>query len=795
MNNSTLISYAITIAFLVVMIGVYYHSRTYFFNPYGEKTKAIRSANELVNRYKGTSVSNTNVFQELSSEIKKNEVVGPMWSDYEKTLISIESDYGVSFYSTENATYFFNAEDAVSDLDVNYWKNFAGVFTGLGILGTFVGLTYGLMGIDSTSTAMLQEGIVGLLGGMTAAFATSIFGILGAMFYGYHFSGTVSDLNAEIHKFSDTIDSFFPRKRSEQILADSLKEIRDQTSEIKMMGTDLAEQFSRSIDEAPVFNKLENAIGKMSDSLNNLNSSIDKLNTSGVNEIAGSLDKNIGRQLKDFADTLTSLQNEMKKTFDRSTDASQKGADSLKGVIQELLLVNKEINKSMRDQLQAVNDAIASMIKQVSSAHANAEDTSRKITQTAENAANGMAHQMAQRNEQQMKALTDTINKLMDKVSALNTQAAETSRQASADTMNTVKDVVADLIRETNVQVKAMRDSIDQMKAEVIALNKDSADISKKANTETIASVQAVIQDMLYQSEEQSKAMRESLDTMKSEVLSLNKASAANSKQVSDETMGAVKEVIDELIKQTNTQIQVINTSTEEMKKLVAAMNQSVTDSANTMIGTIHEQTHEDINTINNTMGDMKSTLDEIMNKINSQMDIHEKSIETVMKELKDSAETNQMILDEAGHTADQFKNAAMPMQKVAEQMDDNLSNMMDANENFMNDMNQNLIELKNISDVNHEASRDMLEALKQIENSWHAYESNFQKVGKDLGETFDILQRGIAGYNDTTSKALLNNLRTFDKSIALAMQKIAGCNDDLREAVDDLVDSLKRSR
>lgn len=58
-----------------------------------------------------------------------------------------------------------------------------GMFTGIGILFTFLGLTIGIFGLDPTDPERLTQGVRGLLGGMSMAFLTSIAGIGTALWW------------------------------------------------------------------------------------------------------------------------------------------------------------------------------------------------------------------------------------------------------------------------------------------------------------------------------------------------------------------------------------------------------------------------------------------------------------------------------------------------------------------------------------------------------------------------------------------------------------------------------------
>ena len=59
----------------------------------------------------------------------------------------------------------------------------AGTLVGLGLLGTFLGLTLGIKDFDSSSTQNIQNSILLLLNGMGTAFLTSLGGRLVAMVY------------------------------------------------------------------------------------------------------------------------------------------------------------------------------------------------------------------------------------------------------------------------------------------------------------------------------------------------------------------------------------------------------------------------------------------------------------------------------------------------------------------------------------------------------------------------------------------------------------------------------------
>lgn len=77
------------------------------------------------------------------------------------------------------ASEFFNAESicSYSDINLRLLDTGSGTLVGLGLLGTFLGLTIGISGFDSSNSENIQSSIQGLLSGMGTAFITSLVGM------------------------------------------------------------------------------------------------------------------------------------------------------------------------------------------------------------------------------------------------------------------------------------------------------------------------------------------------------------------------------------------------------------------------------------------------------------------------------------------------------------------------------------------------------------------------------------------------------------------------------------------
>ena len=145
--------------------------------------------NDLV---KTRKILNSLKEQKLSPEeskvsLKEIPIINHYWSEFWETVVISKNRNGEDqLFNTLDAEYFFNDENLINNqIDIRYYNTIPSILTGLGILGTFLGLMMGLSQLDlgSSDPDKLREGITGLLGGATIAFSTSVWGIFSSIIF------------------------------------------------------------------------------------------------------------------------------------------------------------------------------------------------------------------------------------------------------------------------------------------------------------------------------------------------------------------------------------------------------------------------------------------------------------------------------------------------------------------------------------------------------------------------------------------------------------------------------------
>ncbi|QBP42695.1 hypothetical protein [Paenisporosarcina antarctica] len=118
----------------------------------------------------------------------------------------------------------------------------SGVHVSLGVLGTFIGLSIGLSGLNVMDPELLRQGVSGLISGMKTAFYTSVFGVVLSLIWIIIDRGISSSVEAKIDWHSNQLHLLL-NADDEEIFLNRLEKITQQQSEqMKTLLTDALEK-------------------------------------------------------------------------------------------------------------------------------------------------------------------------------------------------------------------------------------------------------------------------------------------------------------------------------------------------------------------------------------------------------------------------------------------------------------------------------------------------------------------------------------------------------------------------
>lgn len=145
--------------------------------------------------------------------IKKDVLFTQVWKDYQESFIDFNGGRKTDEFSYD---YFNEKQLLSSNTNLKLINSIPATLVGIGILGTFVGLTYGISNFQTDSTEDIKNSIQILLSGMGTAFVSSIYGMLLSLVFTFFEKVQVNSLHNSIHRFCYNLDKKFKISKEDE---------------------------------------------------------------------------------------------------------------------------------------------------------------------------------------------------------------------------------------------------------------------------------------------------------------------------------------------------------------------------------------------------------------------------------------------------------------------------------------------------------------------------------------------------------------------------------------------------
>ena len=202
------------------------------------------------------------------------------------------------------------------------------IFTSLGILGTFIGLVWGLKNFEPSSYETMTNSVSSLVAGIKVAFLTSIYGIAFAIIYTSGMKSVFSDMNEKLQAFLEKFHIYVlptAENESRNLMVASQKL---QVKAMKQMAEQLSAEMSQSFEKAinPTFQKMNESLDVLTESVTSCQQDVmQEILRSFLREMNGSFKM----QFKDFNDALAQLKKAQKENTDYTTSLYHNMSDQL----------------------------------------------------------------------------------------------------------------------------------------------------------------------------------------------------------------------------------------------------------------------------------------------------------------------------------------------------------------------------------------------------------------------------------------------------------------------------------
>lgn len=335
------------------------------------------------------------------------KVTGALWREFDESLVySVDKTW---LSNTLDAEHFFNNYTLAYGLTSSRLLAAAPSFlAAIGVLGTFVGLTIGLKGlqINASDVDAMKDGVSSMINGAAVAFMTSVWGVALSLVVNLFEKEVERRALRQIRDLQQRIDFLYPRLPAEH----SLVQIAASTDESKEALQELHERIG---------DRLQEAVSGMSSSMQD--AFTDAINTVMAPAIQ-SLVSNTSQQSTQVLEQLVS------NFMDGMKSAGSEQGQLMKNAAEDV----QQAVTGMADRMETL---FRQLDEQQSRTREQTEGSSREFAQLLEQ----QGAEAAQRQQQMEQRFMQLMEQMEQKVGAQFDRAAEDerSRAASQNQMQT----------------------------------------------------------------------------------------------------------------------------------------------------------------------------------------------------------------------------------------------------------------------------------------------------------------------------------------------------------------------
>jgi ABC-type transporter Mla subunit MlaD len=477
----------------------------------------------------------------LNRQFEKSSLK-PCWQDFAASLVqrrgSDDRDY---FLATASAKESFSEEATIGNqLNLESYNSLPGIITGVGLLFTFIAILIALLDVRLNNNRV--QGIELLIQGLSGKFVSSIAALLMATLYIWWQKIFFHRLAKARSGLVSAVDRLFPRLTTAHLLEESRQQIAEQTNAIRLFNSNLAPTLKNSITE-----NLGPTMGRMVESVENLNTYLRQIEANKQDSITGSIEK----LLNDLGSSLSQSIDRMSQSFSDSLsgNARQEMAmvvTSLSGTASLLDEMNKQFKQTQQSLSQLIEIAQLSTAEQFREGRSQVESMTAKF--------DDLVTQMSLR----LATNAETTNSAAQQVIA---QAGQWSEQNAAR----FEQMLADQTQQT-ANVEALRAAFENTLGSFTqAIGQHSAVINNLQQvTAQVASTVRTIKSAAQEMQETQTALQQVAGQSEKQVENLAEANAHQAEAWKTiqmnldnyrDTFTQVESAADELLNQLNTHI------------------------------------------------------------------------------------------------------------------------------------------------------------------------------------------------------------------------------------------------
>ena len=778
--------YGLTAVLLLVLL---YFAHTFwvdFFRPSKQVSRELSSA--LVSLREIKSQGTCTDLDGIREKVMFSTTLKSCWDEFSDTLHGQKKadSQGVMqvnrYRATALANSFFTEQIVISTpLKAEFFKHLPGILTGIGIIGTFLGLILGLFTFDvSKDPELVRTSLRNLLSSVGNAFVVSLAAIFLAMLITWLEKRAINRLYTELDELCGLIDSLFEAGAGEeylQRLVDASETSATQAMQMKeSIVTDLKQvlteltnqqiaamtanssQLSQSIGDS-ITQGLVDPLTKISEAVQTVGNSqgegVTKLLTDVMSRFVTEMDGMFGSQMRGMnemlvqtASTIQDASQRFEQLANQIQQAGSGAADAMSKRVEEALL-------NMQNAQASSNEQMRIFVEQLKQNMSQGQTESTELTKN-------LVKELSESTTALVRSLQDQSN---------NAQLTHNDRQKERDEqMNRLLEHLKDSITNTQTEsATATTQLLGRLGESTEKLVKQLEDQTEKAR-----------QEQAQRSAQQDTTTAELLDNLKKHFQNAQSETTSSTTALLSQLGEATKNLVKSLQDQGN-QAQLDHTQrmADLVDKITTALGQN-----HSQVSRLTEAVTESSNAMRDSIGRLQTSTNSNIEKMGSGAELlHGASIK-----LTENLSAVKASTDGLGTNAKQLVDASS-----------NLSNALSAMQHALGDQKSvrdaiglMVADLKNTLENAKKDAKLSTELVANLERASGQLQKAQTDAGKYLSGVSEVLAKVHSEFATQLKATLNEGNKAFQSELAQATSHLKGAIQDLGDVLDSLPSNSK---
>ncbi len=725
---------------------------------------------------KDKNISINSIFKS-NTEYFSNKLLNEQFTEYYNEFKRIQNSSEINIVNCD-INDFINDDCIYTIIKKHYNDQIMGIMTGLGILGTFVGLFFGLLSFDTSSTEAITNSIVPLMEGMKIAFLTSIYGMTFSILYGLLYKEKTTSVLNSLDKFIEEFKLNIVPDGTNQSVNYIIKYQEKQTELL----SNVTDQLSRNIGDIMSRN-IDIILSKFSQSLNSSNKSnelmenlIDTVKTQ--NNI---LNTSLERVSSDIKDTIYSKYTETSKILNNIsngiTDNQNKRYESINTLSDKFETLINGVSKNIISSLGTAITSSNSTLNEKISDYVNLLSENQKLQQNS-------LDSIALTNDN----MANTIKLISDNSSTVSSSIHEVigNQFKHGELLDTIYSGISSSLAEVVKNQFAQRNSLDNASDNIISSLKNTITSSIYQLRDSLSSS---FEDTMTTSnslliEELPKEIGLEFGTQFTPALSKLENSIQQFTQiVADNQIKGLANIINSFISEMNKALggqfkELGNTITE-----LCVLQKESSKHVKTVIDEICK-TSKDIKNINQASEDIILNMNLFLDTTTEMQDSLSSKLDLLTEDIKHHSDTVKKQSKYIDNVANYINNIDVSNSKIQKETE----NLLKKCDNLVNNINSSSIKLHNtftkkINEFENFIDTQRTQSAKEMKE----ISNEFLKSAKQMSNKTTELDKGL-------EKALNGAFSTFDKNMADITRHLSGTIIQIKDIIDNVPKAISVS-